>query len=520
MGDNMFKKILSKKYYYFCLALAFIALMLTSKNSFLYEFNDWVDANAFFTMGKSMMRGVVPYKELFEQKGIFLYFIYGIGSLLSYNTFHGVFILEVVSFSIFLYYAHKIFSLYLDKKYSLVLLPILTYLITTSLAFMHGGSCEEFALPFLTVTLYYYFKHFKVGELTNKETIVNGVMASLVFLMKYTMIGLFAGFGLTIFISYLIKKEYKKGLMFCLMFLAGFLIPIVPVLIYLGINHAISDFIECYFTINMTAYSDNASSIFRNFRAMPRGIYNTIILNGSIVSFLMFVLPVLTVIINIKENSKSFKENIIFKLGLLSMIFFSILTIYWGLKFYTYYLLPIFVFIIFVLLSISLILKKYIAKIKYKKIIYIGIVIVNILFAFLYYNDANYKNVRVWGKKAFFQFKYAKYINEYKKPTLLNAGFLDGGLYTTSGIVPNTRFFEEQNINYDRYPDNIDSMHNTIKKKKVKFVLFYTQGDMKWIKKYYPELPENYELVFNDKHYFENAAVYNAYLFKLKGLKK
>ena len=55
----------------FCFCLSFVILSLTSKCSFLYPFNDWVDANAFFTVGKSMMRGIVPYKDLFEQKGIF-----------------------------------------------------------------------------------------------------------------------------------------------------------------------------------------------------------------------------------------------------------------------------------------------------------------------------------------------------------------------------------------------------------------------------------------------------------------
>ena len=80
----MLKKIKSKNYcyYYYCLLLSFFVLLGTSKNSFLYAFNDWVDANAFFTVGKSIMNGVVPYRDLFEQKGIFLYFIYGFGYLL------------------------------------------------------------------------------------------------------------------------------------------------------------------------------------------------------------------------------------------------------------------------------------------------------------------------------------------------------------------------------------------------------------------------------------------------------
>ena len=105
------KKVLNKKNILIALyafLIAFLTLMLASKNSFLYPFNDWVDANAFFTVGKSMFHGIVPYKDLFEQKGPLLYFIYGIASIISFKSFLGVFILEVL-FSIILDGSFNIF---------------------------------------------------------------------------------------------------------------------------------------------------------------------------------------------------------------------------------------------------------------------------------------------------------------------------------------------------------------------------------------------------------------------------
>ena len=80
--------------------VSFCSLLFCTKNSWLYSFNDWVDGNAFFTMGKGMVNGLVPYKDLFEQKGPLLYLIYGIGYLLSNKTLHGIFILEVISLSL------------------------------------------------------------------------------------------------------------------------------------------------------------------------------------------------------------------------------------------------------------------------------------------------------------------------------------------------------------------------------------------------------------------------------------
>ena len=49
-------------------AAAFLAIC--SKSSPLYPFNDWGDINCFFTVGKSMMQGLVPYRDLYEQKSM------------------------------------------------------------------------------------------------------------------------------------------------------------------------------------------------------------------------------------------------------------------------------------------------------------------------------------------------------------------------------------------------------------------------------------------------------------------
>ena len=103
------------KPYCFCLFISILFLGICSKNSPLYLINDWFDANAFFTVGKSMMKGIVPYKSLFEQKGPLLYFIYGIGSLISYDSFVGVFIFEVIFFSVFLFYVYKTSKIFVKE---------------------------------------------------------------------------------------------------------------------------------------------------------------------------------------------------------------------------------------------------------------------------------------------------------------------------------------------------------------------------------------------------------------------
>ena len=81
--------------------IAAIALVLCSKSSPLYVLNDWMDANIFFTMGKSMFRGKVLYRDVFDHKGPVLYFLYGLASLIDYTGFTGVLVVEIIAFAFF-----------------------------------------------------------------------------------------------------------------------------------------------------------------------------------------------------------------------------------------------------------------------------------------------------------------------------------------------------------------------------------------------------------------------------------
>ena len=51
---------------------ALCAITICSKSSPLYPMNDWVDANCFFTVGRSMLSGKVLYRDIFEQSVNFI----------------------------------------------------------------------------------------------------------------------------------------------------------------------------------------------------------------------------------------------------------------------------------------------------------------------------------------------------------------------------------------------------------------------------------------------------------------
>ncbi len=505
------KKILEflqkHKFFLFCFLLSFTILLFTSKNSFFYPFNDWVDANAFFTVGKSMVNGVVPYRDLFEQKGLLLYVIYAIGYLFSHKTFYAVFILEVLFFSVFLYYVHKIISLYIKEKYSFLILPILAFLITTSFEFVHGGSAEEFCFPMIAAAIYYFLRHFEKKKLNSKEFVILGILTGCVFMIKYTMLGFFIGVIFFLSIDFLRKKDWKFFFKNGIFFLLGCSIPITLCFIYLLYHHAWGAFIEDYLLINMKYYSAGMSaSILEKFKSMI-SILCTSLVYGNVLPKILFMW-FLVLLIPIRTNK-------FVKFSIIGLFMIAFLVNYWGLKAYVYYFLPMYIFLLFPLLGIFSFLDRHYPFIFSDLVLKFTAPIVFVLSIIIGYEGANYREMLFKDRKDMFQYQYAEYIQQFENPTLLNMGFLDAGLYTTTGIVPNTKFFEVQNLSYDIFPDNLDDMRKNVEEQNIMFILYVTSGDFEYVQRSAYYIFDSYDLVKSSSYVYEGAMM-NAFLFQVK----
>ncbi len=177
----MMKKLINEnRKYLIIIFYATVSLLLCSKSSPLYHFNDWVDANSFFTVGKSMFHGMTPYKDIFEQKGPMLYLIHGLGYLISNTTFYGVFVFEAGAFAITLVFAYKLLKLFFNENIALLGVFALPILILGAKYFAQGDSAEEYLLCAQMVSLYYILKYFKEDypekKCNNKYMLIHGAL--------------------------------------------------------------------------------------------------------------------------------------------------------------------------------------------------------------------------------------------------------------------------------------------------------------------------------------------------------
>ena len=439
--------VFGKKSFWVILAsvlTAFLIISICSKSSFLYPLNDWVDANCFFTVGKSMANGMVVYRDVFEQKGLLLYVIHALDYLISNDTFFGVFVFEVISATAVMLFAFKILFLYDCNKSAFIFAPLFSAVIYSSHAFCQGDSAEEFCLPFLMCGLYLSLKSLKLKKaFSATQLFCIGVISGCVLWIKYTMLGFFVGFVIMPLIMILRNREWEY-LLKCVGFVVlGVAAVSLPVLIYFAVNGAIEDLFRVYFYDNMFLYSDGSqgesflAKIYGVFLNTAKGVYyaakKNILPAILILSGLMYEL--------IKDGRKMLANYI-------ALTVFTALFIFGGGRHYDYYALPLCVFSLHGFIFAAEKAEAFLNK-KGKGILKISVAFSLILSTALSLLICpNVKSMLV-PKEELAQYKFREIINETKNPTLLNYGTLDNGFYTVCNIVPNCKYFCNLNLPLD-----------------------------------------------------------------------
>lgn len=475
--------------YLYCLLISIVFLAVATKSSFLYPLNDWTDPNCFFTVGKGMMNGKVIYKDLFEQKGPLLYFIHGLAYLISNKSFFGVYIFEVISLSVLLYWSNKIWGIFSKEYYYKFFIPIIASLIITSSAFCEGDSAEEFILPLLIISLYYYIKYFKnkhYKEMSYLILLINGFIAGCVLWIKYTMLGFWFIWMMFIFIDMIKNKKIMRGIKSCIVFLFGMILATIPWIIYFAINNAIYDWINTYFIINITLYSHKIDILTR-----INGCFGTFIYfakkNLIISLFSLGVIPFMF--------TKKYLGNILGRIGIGFMGIILILGVFWGNVAFDYYFLIFSAFIVLSPIILLNILEKFNVSINNFYDIKINFIIIAFCFLLTIVLGNNSESL-LKNKESLVQYKFANIINLTEDATLLNYGFLDGGFYTATGIVPNCKYFCKVNISRKNFPEMMDMQDTYIKEKLVDYIVFKkSEYESEIDDRNIPYLEENYNCV-------------------------
>lgn len=422
----------------FLLILSVLVLLFSSECSPLYPLNEWYDPNCFFTVGRAMLRGKVPYRDIYEQKGPYLYFLHALCALIDDKSFIGVWFMEIFLCFLLLLFVYKILRLYgiFDFKRVALISTLVALSVYFSFASSTGDSVEEICAPLLSGVVYFTLKRVKMsgGGVTFKvsDYFCVGVVSGFVFWSKFTIVGFFIGWYVFFLYHVFKNRQYKEIGISVMFILSGVVVATLPPLLYFSANHAVKDLLTVYLYDNLFLYREGGN-FFLRFVMLFVYILGSL---GANIQYNFFV--ILGIVRFAKRREPELREERMFLLLVPAIMTFFLFV---GGRGYRYYGLPLHIFSVFGYIALAesdfTLFKK-----RVKRLLPAVMACFCVLFFFI---NGNY-NYIFRPKEDTVQYKFAKAINEKENATLLNYGFLDGGFYLAADKTPESKYFCEFNI--------------------------------------------------------------------------
>lgn len=473
--------------YSFLAVYVFILMLFCTKSSPIYIFNDWFDANAYMTMGKGLVRGAVLYKDLFDHKGPFLYFLYAIGYLIDHTGFTGIFIIQVISMYLVSLFSFKTAMVYTKSgilSAAAALLVPMTAL--TSRIYVYGrdyggGSPDEFVSPLFVISIYLMVKLLKDRECVEKDypkLFWLGFAGGLIFLLKFNFFVFTVGLMFPLF-AVLVFSEIKKFFVYALYTFLGFIIPFVPYGIYALATDSLRDFIDVYLLFNLS-YAGESEGVLFGIPSSLKKVWDYLwsaFTGHEYIALLSLAAALFGMIYFMVKK----KENRLLNVSLLLSFLFTAAIL--GRKLMIYAIVPLMVFSIMGFLALCDILKERGLRFDNppkgaaKRILAFAAVVFTLFFSIINNNivsgDLNRFKKTEEGKARLCQDEIAEVLlrEPEEDRTLLLVLGLDAGFYTRLDIVPSSKYFYRPNISFTNYPDIFIGQYEDVKNKVNNYVV-------------------------------------------------
>ena len=244
---NQYKKLLQDGALFgVIIFLAFVFSFQCSNNLF-HTGNVFTDSSVFKYVARVIENGGMPYRDTFDHKGPLIYIINLVG--LKIGEWRGTWVVEFAALFITFVAMYK--TAYLKSKSRTLSLAVLLFSGSALFKYFQGGNLtEEYAIPFIAVSIYFFTDLFLNNKITNVRLIVGGVSLGAVCLLRLNMIPIWVVMCIG-FLALCIKQhDYKHLSRFIILFSVGFLIAVLPILVWLINGDAFISFIKDYWHFN------------------------------------------------------------------------------------------------------------------------------------------------------------------------------------------------------------------------------------------------------------------------------
>lgn len=452
-------RIIKKFKIYFVIGiLVIVNLLLFSGVSPLQSiYNMQYDEWLFYLIGKGMTEGRVPYIDLMDHKGPYLFYFFALVNLIPYKHI-GFFIFSSIIYIFIAVFSYKISLLILGERKYRTPVALFTsfaiYFMASSYYISFGTITSEIiTLPFTLISYYLFLKYLYDEKVTHKLSYmaVYGICAGIVFFIKANAILAYVPIAIYLLIYLIKKKQYKNLLSNAICGLVSFIIALTPAIIYSLATNSFYEMIKGAFIINIRYVGFGLPGVETVFDSLVDTITKfkefTILCIFSIFAYMSFM------------EEKHTKNVIVFYI--LSLII-NIYSVYMSCRPYTnylayllFYFIPLISFFAYNIVRILNIKKVYL-------ILSIVIVLINVLSYGLTLDLSNLSgshkmNVAKRVTRVCIKNGFTK-----PKPNLLVVGY-EPYLYEAFGTIPNEKFFATPVVKRSDYSEPYDALVRKIR---------------------------------------------------------
>lgn len=308
------------------------------------------DSAVFYTIGRAMTRGTVVYRDIFDHKGIWIYFFNCAGAIIDKCIPScGMYLLEVAFQLLELAVLDQIFALFIhNKKARIISVCLFWGLSLNYFTYCGGNLTETYALVFQLISIFFILCYYLSGQIEHPPVymFVHGFCSGICLFLRMNLTAMWVPFGFAL--AYRLLRSRKWNCFF--RNLAGLLLGIsVAALLPMGycmVNHCMEDMLFCSLFFNIS-YVNNGETLER----FVKGLF----FNGASI---VFYLSLIGIFLIVKDHK--IKKDL--RLLFFSSFFFTAIMIFMGMRIYGHYYQTLFPFTLPVFIGIGLLLQKYLQK--------------------------------------------------------------------------------------------------------------------------------------------------------------
>lgn len=468
------------KSYWKLMLFSFVAVTVASLSSPFYPYNFYGDTNAWFTVGRGMCEGKLPYADFVDHKGPILYFLYYLLALLGNNTFLGIYLFEIVcSISVIVSLYKSLELLDSSQPELLSMLGLLVFLCSSG--YGYGGTVEIYTMALVMPGIYLFFRNSVLSlDISYAESCFLGIAAGIVFWMKFNL-SVLVLLPFVYMVGIKCISDRQKEVISPLLFAVGsFFLVYGGVYWYCDVTGILEQMKLQYFFYNL---NDNPNGF--SLLTVLKGIPDTVIsvLRGFGVGTCLIVLGFLW------SGKEKYRDVRKFSMVYLAVAGAMLCLNRFHFLYYTVILMPL------IVLGLYVLGEKVLSK-SVRVMPLAGVLAIGIFLPMMF--SQSFDTVRMSKAQEYGLSKIAPHILERKDSTLLCFGMMDEGFYYLFDKKPIVRNFFKCNLSEPQYRKAyLDETFKVVSAHKADYILTYDEDHN--LEKYGYRLIEKVSLLNNNR---------------------